>query len=69
MNKVSKSLGVVAGFASMAIASGAHAAGSLTDAITEAATAAKTDIATAGGIIIGVVVAIAAVAWVRRVVK
>lgn len=37
--------------------------------ITAEATSAKTDIATAGGIIIGVVVAIAAVAWVRRVIK
>lgn len=32
-------------------------------------TAAKTDIATAGGLIIGVVVAIAVIGWIRRVVK
>lgn len=32
-------------------------------------TAAKTDIATAGGLIIGVVVAVAAIAWIRRVIR
>jgi hypothetical protein len=32
-------------------------------------TAAKADIATAGGLIIGVVVAVAAVSWVRRVIR
>lgn len=37
--------------------------------ITAEATSAKTDIATAGGIIIGVVVAVAAISWIRRVIK
>lgn len=32
-------------------------------------TAAKTDISTAGALIIGVVVAVAAVGWVRRVIR
>jgi hypothetical protein len=32
-------------------------------------TAAKADIATAGGLIIGVVVAVAAISWIRRVIK
>lgn len=31
--------------------------------------AAKTDIATAGGLIVGVVVAVAAIAWIRRVIR
>jgi hypothetical protein len=30
---------------------------------------AKTDIATAGGLIIGVVVAVAAISWIRRVIR
>jgi hypothetical protein len=37
--------------------------------ISAAVTAAKTDIGTAGGLIIGVVVAVAAFAWIRRVIK
>lgn len=37
--------------------------------ITAAVTAAKADIATAGALIIGVVVAVAAFSWVRRVIK
>lgn len=37
--------------------------------ITADTTAAKTDIATVGGLIIGVVVAVAAVSWVRRVIR
>lgn len=32
-------------------------------------TSAKADIATAGGLIVGVVVAVAAIAWIRRVIK
>lgn len=36
--------------------------------ITAETTAAKTDIATAGALIIGVVVAIAVIAWIRRVI-
>lgn len=30
---------------------------------------AKTDIATAGGLIVGVVVAVAAISWIRRVIR
>lgn len=41
----------------------------MTAAITTAATTAIADIGSAGVIIIGVVVAIAAVGWVRRVVR
>lgn len=37
--------------------------------ITADTTAAKTDIATAGALIIGVVVSVAAVSWVRRVIR
>jgi len=37
--------------------------------ITADVTAAKADIVSNGGIILGVIVAIAAVAWVRRVIK
>ena len=54
--------------AALALASAATASQAAVD-ITAAATEAKTDIATAGGIIIGVVVAVAAVGWVRRVIK
>lgn len=57
----------VSGVAASLAAVSSKAAG-ITDAIQTAATQATTDIGTAGGIIIGVVVAIAAVAWVRRVV-
>lgn len=32
-------------------------------------TAAKTDIGTAGGLIVGVVVAIAVIGWIRRVIR
>lgn len=46
----------------------AGAANAAVDISAETA-AAKTDIATAGGLIIGVVVAIAVIAWIRRVVK
>lgn len=54
--------------AGMAFSASSFAAG-ITDSIQTAATQATTDIGTAGGIIMGVVVAVAAVAWVRRVVK
>lgn len=37
--------------------------------ISAATAEAKTDIGTAGGLIIGVVVAVAAIAWLRRVIK
>lgn len=55
-----------------AVAVGAMAASSMASAaidISTEVTAAKTDIATAGGLIVGVVVAIAAFSWIRRVVK
>lgn len=56
--------------ASFAVASMA-AAGFASAAIDISAdtTAAKTDIATAGGLIVGVVVAVAAIGWIRRVIK
>lgn len=57
--------GAVLGLASVA----ARADGDITSAITAAATQAKTDIGSAAVVIIGVVVAIAAVGWVRRVIK
>jgi len=46
-----------------------NAMAALPPEVETAATAAKTDIAEAGGIIIGVVIAIAAVGWVRRVIR
>lgn len=49
----------------MAATTAASAAVDISAAVTEA----KGDIGTAGGLIIGVVVAIAAFAWIRRVVK
>lgn len=51
--------------AAFAVASSASAAIDITTEVT----AAKTDIATAGAAIIGVVVAIAVIAWIRRVIK
>lgn len=53
------------GLALLASASMANAAVD----ISAETTAAKTDIATAGGLIIGVVVAIAVIGWVRRVIR
>lgn len=55
---------VVAG----AAAFGAGAAMAAVDIAADAAQA-KTDITTAGGIIIGVLVAVAAISWIRRVVR
>lgn len=55
----------LAAVALMGAASASHAAVDISAAVGEA----KTDIGTAGGLIIGVVVAIAAFAWIRRVVK
>ena len=54
---------IVAG--SVALASTAHAAIDISAGVTEA----KTDIGTAGGLIIGVVLAVAAIFWIRRVIK
>lgn len=53
------------GVAAMAASSFASAAVD----ISADTTAAKTDIATAGGLIIGVVVAVAAISWIRRVIR
>lgn len=60
-----RNLQKLAGLGLVAMAGAANAA---VDISAETA-AAKTDIATAGGLIIGVVVAIAVIAWIRRVVK
>lgn len=53
--------------ASSFVASHAMAAGDVD--ISAAVTGATTDIKTAGGLIIGVVVAVAAFSWIRRVIK
>lgn len=55
----------LAGLAAMAVAGASQAA---IDISTDT-TAAKADIATAGGLIIGVVVAVAAISWIRRVIR
>lgn len=61
-----KSVAVAAvGVAAMAVSSFASAAID----ISADTTAAKTDIATAGGLIVGVVVAVASIAWIRRVIR
>lgn len=49
----------------MALASSANAAVDISTEVTQA----KTDIASNGGLIIGVVVAIAVIAWIRRIIK
>lgn len=54
--------------AAIALASAATASQAAID-ISAEVTSAKTDIATAGGLIIGVVVAVAAIAWIRRVIR
>jgi hypothetical protein len=69
MNKFNKLLAragvAAAGFGVTALS---YAEG-LTDAVTAETTSAKADIATAGAAIIGVVVAIAVVSWIRRVIR
>ncbi len=64
-----KAAGFVAASGSMALAAVSSAHAELPASIGTAVTEATTDVASAGGLILGVVVAIAAVAWVRRVVK
>jgi Inovirus Coat protein B len=54
----------LASVGAVAVSSAAHA---VVD-ITADATAAKADVATVGGIIVGVMVAIAVIAWIRKVV-
>lgn len=49
----------------LAGASAANAAVDISSSVGEA----KADVATAGGLILGVIAAIAAIAWIRRVVK
>jgi len=49
----------------MFLAAAAHAEVDISAAVTEA----KSDIGTAGALIIGVVVAVAAFSWIRRVIK
>jgi hypothetical protein len=71
MNKLIKAANgargrIVLASAALMSAASAHAEG--VD-ISAAVTAAKTDIGTAGGLIIGVVVAVAAFSWIRRVIK
>jgi len=61
-----KNMLAVAGVALMGLVSQAQAAGVDISADT---TQAKSDIAAAGGLIIGVVVAVAAISWIRRVIK
>ncbi|UUZ47101.1 major capsid protein [Massilia sp. B-10] len=62
----------VRNFARGAFAVGSMAVAGLASAaidISADTTAAKTDIGTAGGLIIGVVVAVAAISWIRRVIR
>jgi hypothetical protein len=65
MGDMKKAALAVFGVAAMAVSSFASAAID----ISADTTAAKTDIATAGGLIIGVVVAVASIAWIRRVIR
>lgn len=65
MVNVKKAAVAAVGVAAMAASSFASAAID----ISAETTAAKTDIATAGGLIIGVVVSIAVIGWIRRVVR
>lgn len=60
-----KTAAAAVGVAAMAASSFASAA---IDISADTASA-KTDIATAGGLIIGVVVAVAAISWIRRVIR
>lgn len=55
----------LAAIGAMALATGAQAA---IDISTEV-TAAKADIASNGALVVGVVVAIAVIAWIRRIIK
>lgn len=67
--KAAKSRAVRASAVAVSLAlAGVNAAYAAVD-ITAATTEAKTDIANAGGLIIGVVVAVAAISWIRRVIK
>jgi hypothetical protein len=59
---------VKAGLFSAAVAATSFASAAGVDISADTAQA-KTDIATAGGLIVGVVVAVAAISWIRRVIK
>jgi hypothetical protein len=65
MGNLKKAAVAVVGMVAMAASSFASAAID----ISADTTSAKTDIATAGGLIIGVVVAVASISWIRRVIK
>ena len=65
MGPLKKAAGAALGVAAMAASSFASAAID----ISPDTTAAKADISTAGGLIIGVVVAVAAFSWIRRVIR
>ena len=65
LGNLKKAASAAVGVAAMAASSFASAAVD----ISAETTAAKTDIATAGGLIIGVVVSIAVIGWIRRVVR
>jgi hypothetical protein len=54
--------------AALALASAATISQAAVDISADTASA-KTDIATAGGLIVGVVVAVAAISWIRRVIR
>lgn len=65
LGNLKKAAVAAVGMAAMASSSFASAAID----ISADTTAAKTDIATAGGLIVGVVVAVASIAWIRRVIR
>ena len=65
LGNLKKAAVAAVGVAAMAASSFASAAID----ISADTTSAKTDIATAGGLIIGVVVAVASIAWIRRVIR
>ena len=60
-----RKLQYLAAIGAMALATGAQAAVD----ISAETTAAKADISTNGALVIGVVVAIAVIAWIRRIIK
>lgn len=66
MKKLINSVKYAALAGAVSVANFAQAAGVDISADT---TQAKTDIGTAGGLIIGVVVAVAAISWIRRVIR
>lgn len=69
MTKFFKKVATRAGVVAVSLVAAASSAYAQSVDISAAVTAAKTDIGTAGGLIIGVVVAVAAFSWIRRVIK